>query len=29
ADKNKLEQLTRKINKPLDNWLVKTLNYVY
>ncbi|MDE4942833.1 4-(cytidine 5'-diphospho)-2-C-methyl-D-erythritol kinase, partial [Francisella tularensis subsp. holarctica] len=29
ADKNKLEQLTRKINKPLDKWLVKTLNYVY
>lgn len=29
ADKNKLEQLARKINKPLDKWLVKTLNYVY
>ena len=28
VDKNKLEQLARKINKPLDKWLVKTLNYV-
>ena len=28
-DKNKLEQLARKIDKSLDKWLVRTLNYVY
>ena len=29
TDKNKLEQLARKIDKSLDKWLVRTLNYVY
>ncbi|QIV95326.1 4-diphosphocytidyl-2-C-methyl-D-erythritol kinase [Allofrancisella inopinata] len=28
-DKARLQQLATKINKPLDKWLVKTLNYVY
>ena len=29
TDKNKLEQIGRKIDKSLDKWLVRTLNYVY
>ncbi|AJC48412.1 4-(cytidine 5'-diphospho)-2-C-methyl-D-erythritol kinase [Allofrancisella guangzhouensis] len=28
-DRARLQQLATKINKPLDKWLVKTLNYVY
>ncbi|MED7789111.1 4-(cytidine 5'-diphospho)-2-C-methyl-D-erythritol kinase [Francisella sp. 19X1-34] len=28
-DKDKLQQLARKIDKPLDKWVLKTLNYAY
>ncbi|WP_150467170.1 4-(cytidine 5'-diphospho)-2-C-methyl-D-erythritol kinase [Francisella sp. SYW-9] len=28
-DEDKLQQLARKIDKPLDKWVVKTLNYAY